>query len=148
MTWEDFVNRASAAWPDVGWTEVLPACSVWLRLAGASCMMGGGITLPVTGISMLRCWPSLLTSVRLPLKGPSTLPVSDTVTSCTPKIGSVKAVAESASCGSEAVMEVTVSGRLETLAALNAALRAIPSGEKVKVVGVVDTNTVLVEPLA
>jgi small-conductance mechanosensitive channel len=25
MTWEDFVNRASAAWPDVGWTEVLPA---------------------------------------------------------------------------------------------------------------------------
>ena len=45
-------------------------------------------------------------------------------------------------------INVTVSGRLETLAALNAALRAIPSGEKVKVVGVVDTNTVLVEPLA
>ena len=44
-------------------------------------------------------------------------------------------------------INVTVSGRLETLAALNAALRAIPSGEKVKVVGVVDTNTVLVEPL-
>jgi membrane protein implicated in regulation of membrane protease activity len=45
-------------------------------------------------------------------------------------------------------INVTVSGRLETLAALNAALRAIPSGEKVKVVGVIDTNTVLVEPLA
>ncbi|MGH7947326.1 MAG: NfeD family protein [Opitutaceae bacterium] len=45
-------------------------------------------------------------------------------------------------------INVTVSGRLETLAALNAALRAIPSGEKVKVVGVVDTNTVIVEPLA
>ena len=45
-------------------------------------------------------------------------------------------------------INVTVSGRLETLAALNAALRAVPSGEKVKVVGVVDTNTVLVEPLA
>ena len=43
---------------------------------------------------------------------------------------------------------MTVSELLETLAALNAALRAIPSGEKVKVVGVVDTNTVLVEPLA
>jgi hypothetical protein len=45
-------------------------------------------------------------------------------------------------------INVTVSGRLETLPALNAALRSIPSGEKVKVVGVVDTNTVLVEPLA
>lgn len=45
-------------------------------------------------------------------------------------------------------INVIVSGRLETLAALNAALRAIPSGEKVKVVGVIDTNTVLVEPLA
>ena len=45
-------------------------------------------------------------------------------------------------------VSVTVSGRLETLAALKAALRAIPSGEKVKVVGVIDTNTVLVEPLA
>lgn len=45
-------------------------------------------------------------------------------------------------------INVTVSGRLETLAAINAALRPIPSGEKVKVVGVIDTNTVLVEPLA
>jgi hypothetical protein len=45
-------------------------------------------------------------------------------------------------------INVTVSGRLETLPALNAALRAVPSGEKVKVVGVIDTNTVLVEPLA
>ena len=45
-------------------------------------------------------------------------------------------------------INVTVSGRLETVPALNAALRAIPSGEKVKVVGVIDTNTVLVEPLA
>ncbi len=45
-------------------------------------------------------------------------------------------------------INVTFSGRLETVPALNAALRAIPSGEKVKVVGVVDTNTVLVEPLA
>ena len=44
-------------------------------------------------------------------------------------------------------VNVTVSGRLETLPALNAALRSIPSGEKVKVVGVIDTNTVLVEPL-
>lgn len=45
-------------------------------------------------------------------------------------------------------INVTVSGRLETLPALNAALHAIPSGEKVKVVGIIDTNTVLVEPLA
>jgi hypothetical protein len=45
-------------------------------------------------------------------------------------------------------INVTVSGRLETMAALNAAIRAVPSGEKVKVVGVVDDNTLLVEPLA
>lgn len=25
MTWNDFVARAAAAWPDVGWTDVLPA---------------------------------------------------------------------------------------------------------------------------
>ncbi len=45
-------------------------------------------------------------------------------------------------------INVTVSGRLETMPALNAALRAVPSGEKVKVVGVIDTHTLLVEPLA
>jgi hypothetical protein len=45
-------------------------------------------------------------------------------------------------------INVTVGGRLETLAALNAGLRPVPSGEKVKVVGIVDTNTVIVEPLA
>lgn len=44
-------------------------------------------------------------------------------------------------------INVTVSGRLETLAALNAANRPVPSGEKVKVVGVVDAGTVVVEPL-
>jgi membrane protein implicated in regulation of membrane protease activity len=45
-------------------------------------------------------------------------------------------------------INVNVSGRLETVAALNAALHAVPSGQKVKVVGIIDTNTVLVEPLA
>lgn len=44
-------------------------------------------------------------------------------------------------------IQVIVSGRLETLGALNVASRSIPSGEKVKVVSVVDTSTVLVEPL-
>jgi membrane protein implicated in regulation of membrane protease activity len=43
---------------------------------------------------------------------------------------------------------VTVSGRQETLDALNAASRSLPSGEKVKVVAVVDASTLLVEPLA
>lgn len=45
-------------------------------------------------------------------------------------------------------INVTVSGRLETLAALNASLRPVPSGEKVRVVSVVDTNTVVVEPIS
>ena len=53
-----------------------------------------------------------------------------------------------ASRASGGQINVTVGGRLETLSALNAGLRAVPSGEKVKVVGVVDTNTVIVEPLA
>ena len=52
-----------------------------------------------------------------------------------------------ASRASGGQINVTVSGRLETLSALNAGLRPVPSGEKVKVVGVVDTNTVIVEPL-
>lgn len=45
-------------------------------------------------------------------------------------------------------INVTVTGRLETIPALNASLRTIPAGEKVKVVGVVDSNTLVVEPLA
>lgn len=45
-------------------------------------------------------------------------------------------------------INVTVSGRLETMAALNASLRPIPSGDKVKVVGIIDANTLLVEPIA
>lgn len=46
--------------------------------------------------------------------------------------------------------QVTVNfhGRQETLAALNTATRAVASGEKVKVVEVIDGRTVLVEPLA
>jgi hypothetical protein len=46
--------------------------------------------------------------------------------------------------------QVTVNfrGRQETFAALNAAARTLPSGEKVKVLAVVDGATVLVEPLA
>lgn len=43
---------------------------------------------------------------------------------------------------------VIVSGRQETLEALNASSRVLSSGEKVKVVGVVDARTVLVEPFA
>ncbi|MBI3886416.1 MAG: hypothetical protein HY302_11910 [Opitutae bacterium] len=46
--------------------------------------------------------------------------------------------------------QVTVNfgGRQETLAALSAAPRTIASGEKVKVVEIIDGRTVLVEPLA
>lgn len=46
--------------------------------------------------------------------------------------------------------QVTVNfqGRQETLAALNATARSVPSGEKIKVVEVIDGRTVLVEPLA
>jgi len=45
--------------------------------------------------------------------------------------------------------QVTVAfrGRQETLGALNASSRSVPSGEKVKVVQIVDGRTVLVEPL-
>lgn len=45
--------------------------------------------------------------------------------------------------------QVTVNfkGRQETLAALNLANRTVPSGEKIKVVEIIDTRTVLVEPL-
>lgn len=45
-------------------------------------------------------------------------------------------------------VSVTVSGRLETVGALNLATRTVASGEKVKVVGVVDASTLLVEPLS
>lgn len=43
---------------------------------------------------------------------------------------------------------VTFKGRQETLSALNASSRTVPSGEKIKVVEIIDTRTVVVEPLA
>ncbi|MFA6962471.1 MAG: hypothetical protein WC205_17075 [Opitutaceae bacterium] len=42
---------------------------------------------------------------------------------------------------------VNFSGRQETFAALNAADRAVASGERVKVIQIIDSSTVLVEPL-
>jgi membrane protein implicated in regulation of membrane protease activity len=42
---------------------------------------------------------------------------------------------------------VTVSGRQETFSAICAATRPLPSGEKVRVVAVLDGRTLLVEPL-
>jgi hypothetical protein len=49
--------------------------------------------------------------------------------------------------GSGGQVIVNFSGRQETLAALNAAPAPIASGEKIKVVSIVDGRTVLVEPL-
>lgn len=43
---------------------------------------------------------------------------------------------------------VNFSGRQETFSALNASNRKIPSGEKVRVTKVIDSSTLLVEPLA
>jgi len=42
---------------------------------------------------------------------------------------------------------VSFRGRQETFSALNTADRAIPSGERVKVIQIIDSRTVLVEPL-
>jgi membrane protein implicated in regulation of membrane protease activity len=52
-----------------------------------------------------------------------------------------------ANTGSGGQVVVNFSGRQETLAALSAAPSPIPSGEKIKVVSVVDGRTVLIEPL-
>lgn len=50
--------------------------------------------------------------------------------------------------GSGGQVVVNFRGRQETYAALNQADRPVPSGDKVKVLSVVDPHTVLVEPLA
>jgi membrane protein implicated in regulation of membrane protease activity len=42
---------------------------------------------------------------------------------------------------------ITINGRLETLPALNTAAQALPAGEKVRVVALVDARTLLVEPI-
>ncbi len=50
MTWPDFLVRAEAAWPDVGWTEVLPAV-----LAGmlTILLIKGGLRLAVQRLRVL-----------------------------------------------------------------------------------------------
>lgn len=118
-----------------GWAGGI-ALDAGLSLLAASLIgLGTGSVMMLLVISMVRAIYSM--------RSDGTRQIADAVGA----IGTVY-VSLPASRGQGGQINVTVSGRLETMPALNVASRIIPSGDKVKVVGVVDGSTLLVEPMA
>lgn len=114
---------------------------------GAS--MEAGLSLPIAmvlavlaGCVMVAIIATMMRAI-MSIRSDGTARISDTV-------GAVGTVYVSLPASKSSGGQVTVSfrGRQETFAALNNVDRAVPSGERVKVIGVVDSHTVLVEPLA
>lgn len=107
-----------------------------LPLFGAiGCALAGGGAVMAVIVLMFRA--------ILAMRSDGTARIADTVGA----VGTVYLTLPAAKASGGQVV-VNFRGRQETYAALCAAERAIPSGDKVKVVAVVDTHTVLVEPLA
>ncbi len=106
--------------------------SFWIAIVCA--LVAGGAIMAVI-VLMFRA--------ILAMRSDGTARIADTV-------GAVGTVYISLPAAKAAGGQVVVNfrGRQETFAALCAAERVIPSGDKVKVVAVVDAHTLLVEPLA
>lgn len=115
---------------------------------GGALSLNAGLSVPVSmligilaGVGVLLAVVALIRSM-LRLASDGTMRISDAV-------GAVATVYVSLppSRGSGGQVIVAFSGRQETMPALNASARAVPSGEKVKVTQVIDGRTLLVEPL-
>ncbi len=118
-----------------GWAGGL-AMDAGLPFFGAlACALGAGGAFMAVIVVMFR--------LILAMRSDGTARIGDTVGS----IGTVYLSLPAAKASGGQVV-VNFRGRQETFAALNSADRAVPSGDKVKVVAVVDPHTVLVEPLA
>jgi hypothetical protein len=107
-----------------------------------------GFTIPVAILIALVCGGAIMAVIVLMfrtilgLRSDGTMRIADAVGA----VGSVYVTLPAGKAGGGQVV-VSFRNRQETLAALNTADRSIPSGEKIRVVGVVDSRTVLVEPL-
>ena len=118
-----------------GWAGGLALDAGLPFIAALACALAAGGAIMAVIVLMFRA--------ILAMRSDGTVRISDTV-------GSVGTVYISLPPAKAAGGQVGVNfkGRQETYAALCASERPIPSGDKVKVVAVVDSRTLLVEPLA
>lgn len=103
--------------------------------AAIACALGAGAAIMAVIVLMFR--------LILSMRSDGTARISDTVGA----VGTVYLTLPPAKAAGGQVV-VTFKGRQETYAALCAAAAPVPSGEKVKVLAVIDGRTLLVEPLA
>jgi hypothetical protein len=105
--------------------------AIWLAVV-LGCLAGGGMMAVI--LFMFRA--------ILAMRSDGTARIEDAVGA----VGTVY-VSLPATKGGGGQVTVTFRGRQETYSALQAGEKPIPSGEKVKVVSLIDSRTVLVEPL-
>ena len=118
-----------------GWGGGMALEAGWSFLAATACALGAGGAVMAVIVLMFRA--------IFAMRSDGTARIADAVGA----IGTVYLTLPAAKAPGGQVI-VNFRGRQETYAALCAAERAIASGEKVKVLAVVDGHTVLVEPLA
>lgn len=118
-----------------GWGGGLALDAGWSFYAALASALGAGGAIMAVIVLMFRA--------ILAMRSDGTARIDDTVGA----VGTVYLTVPAAKASGGQVV-VNFRGRQETYAALCAADRPIPSGDKVKVLSVVDARTLLVEPLA
>ena len=118
-----------------GWAGGLALDAGFSFLVAIACALGAGGAIMAVIVLMFRA--------IFAMRSDGTARIDDTVGA----VGTVYLTLPAAKAAGGQVI-VNFRGRQETYAALSAAEKAIPSGDKVKVVAVVDSRTLLVEPLA
>lgn len=118
-----------------GWAGGIALDSGLKLFPAILCALAGGGAIMAVIVLMFRA--------ILAMRSDGTARITDTVGA----VGTVYITLPAAKASGGQVV-VNFRGRQETYAALCAAERVIPSGDKVKVVAVIDSRTLLVEPLA
>ncbi|MBI2814545.1 MAG: hypothetical protein HYX71_09695 [Opitutae bacterium] len=117
-----------------GWAGGLAVDSGWSLIAALAAAAFAGALMMAVIVVMFR--------TIFALRSDGTMRIDDALGA----VGTVY-VALPASKGSGGQVTVNFRGRQETFAALNVTSHPVPSGEKIKVVEIIDGRTVLVEPL-
>jgi len=117
-----------------GWAGGMALEAGWPMLGAMAAAMGAGASIMGLIVVMFR--------VIFAMRSDGTVRIKDAMGA----IGTVY-VSLPPDRASGGQVTVNFNGRQETLAALNTAAHNVPSGEKIKVVAIIDGRTVLVEPL-
>ncbi len=111
--------------------------------------MDGGLGLPLALVCATGAGGAMMGLIVLMFRGILAMRSDGTrrIADCIGAVGTVY-VTLPASKATGGQITVNFHNRQETFSALNTADRPVPSGEKIKVLAVVDSSTVLVEPLS